>query len=294
MRHSSRSLHDARGAALAAALTIAAAGAATSADWPQLRGDVLRTGVASETLLPPLTLAWRYTAGAQQFNNVAPVIVGDTAYFAARGTQGGNLYAVDTMTGERRWEFPGAAGLPKGVTFPVSPTVIGDRIYAASSDGTLYVLNAKSGKKAQPEYEVGSAIASAPVIADGVLYLSTADGRLLALKADTYEPVWKSTYSIGDPIVGAPIIVGNIVYLQTLGNVIHAVAQGTGRRLWTYRVPRGIVPGAMSYAEGSLLIPNGNQLLSLQPRSGSRAGSAAFRATCSARPSPRAASSTSA
>lgn len=254
--------------ALFAALGLVAAGTANAADWPQLRGDALRTGVSSEKLLPPLTLAWRFTAGSQTLNGAAPVIAGDTAYFSARAATGGSLYAVDVATGEKRWEFPGGNGLPRGVNFPVSPVIADGKVYAVTSDGILYILNAKTGKKAQPEYELGEAVAAAPVVTDGVIYLSTSSGRVHAMRADTYEAVWKADYNIGDPIVGAPIVASNMVYLQTLGNVIHAVAQGTGRRMWTYRVPRGIPLNGVTYTEGSLLIPNGNQLLSLQPRSG--------------------------
>ncbi len=251
-----------------AALGLTALGAASAADWTQLRGDTLRTGVSREKLLPPLTLSWRFTAGSQNLNGASPIIAGELAYFSARSISGGSLYAVDVTTGAKRWEFPGGNGLPKGVNFPVSPVIVDDRVYAVSSDGTLYILNAKTGKRAQPEYDLGETVAAPPVVVDGIIYLSTSSGRLHAMRADTYEPVWKADYVIGDPIVGAPIVVGNLIYLQTLGNVLHAVAQGTGRRMWTYRVPRGIPINGITYLEGSLLIPNGNQLLALQPRSG--------------------------
>lgn len=262
------SSHAVGRAALIAALGLVAVGATSAGDWPQLRGDTLRTGVSSEKLLPPLTLAWRFTAGSQSLNGAAPVIVGDTAYFSARGTSGGSLYAVNVATGERRWEFPGGNGLPRGVNFPASPVVTGGKVYAVTSDGTLFVIDAKTGKRVQPEFELNEAVTAPPVVEDGVIYLSTSAGRLHAMKAATYESVWKTDYLIGDPIIGAPIVAGNLVYLQTLGNVIHAVAQGTGRRMWTYRVPRVIPLNGLTYTEGSLLISNGNQLLALQPRSG--------------------------
>ena len=76
---------------VAAALVLTSGIAAVAADWPQLRGDTQRTGVAAEAIKPPLAVQWRFTGGAQGNNLTSPVIVGNTVYYTTRASaqQGG-------------------------------------------------------------------------------------------------------------------------------------------------------------------------------------------------------------
>ena len=77
------------------------------------------------------------------------------------------------------------------------------QIYVGSRDGTLLVLNADDGALLW-EYDMGGAIASAPVLVDGepVLLVGSDNGVLVALDLDTHEPHW--TYETQGTVRGRP------------------------------------------------------------------------------------------
>src|SRR5438093_924095 len=89
-------------AGLLAALPPPPAGSQAAAPgWPQFRGNPSLTGVAGETLRPPLALAWSFEAGETVESSAA--IADDTVYV---GAQPGALHALDLRTGKPRWKYP--------------------------------------------------------------------------------------------------------------------------------------------------------------------------------------------
>jgi outer membrane protein assembly factor BamB len=92
------------------------------------------------------------------------------------GSLDGKLYAVDAVTGDKKWGFPAEGYFVVG-----SPAVDGaGRIYFGDSDGTLYALT-PSGQELW-RFHTGASIVSAPVITeDGTLYCSSCDSCLYVL-----------------------------------------------------------------------------------------------------------------
>lgn len=92
------------------------------------------------------------------------------------GSLDGKLYAVDAVTGDKKWSFP-----TEGYFVLGSPAVDGaGRIYFGDSDGTLYALT-PSGRELW-RFHTGASIVSAPVITEnGTLYCTSCDSRLYAL-----------------------------------------------------------------------------------------------------------------
>ncbi|MEI6431721.1 MAG: PQQ-binding-like beta-propeller repeat protein [bacterium] len=129
---------------------------AVADDWSQLRGDVTRRGVSSEKITTPLSLLWRFSAGAQTQNPSAPVVVGDTAYYAARGTgEGGVLYALDINTGARKWQFPwDPNGLPNKTLFTSAPMVSNGVIYVGHPMVVSTALMQRPVRKSLPSRQV--------------------------------------------------------------------------------------------------------------------------------------------
>lgn len=258
----------------AGALVVAAAPPqnAPASNWPELRGDVTRRGVTEEKLMPPLSLLWRFTGGPQSPNPVSPSIVGDTAYFAARGlgeAGGGVLYAIDTRTGARKWQYPSDNnGLRDRNTFQTAPLVADGRVYVGASDGLMYVLDANNGREVV-RFRTGRQIASAPALVDGTLYFGSNDGTFYALNPESGEPVWKQLYRAGDGVNSAPILADSFVFFTTNDNNIHAIKQATGIFRWKARLPFRVLANAPIYADNSLFVPNGPRLTAIQPASGS-------------------------
>ena len=284
MRISRRTQRARVGAAAALALTsgIAAIGAA-AADWPQLRGDTQRTGIAAEAIKPPLSVLWRFTGGVQNNNITSPVIIGNTVYFSTRASnqQGGVLYALDAKTGERKWSYPqDTNGLAGGKYFTTTVTHDSGKLYVGSSGGTLYVLDAKTGVEVGGPFQLGRRIESAPIIENGTLYFGCNDGMFYALDAQTGEKRWSQmdtrnrrsvgyAYPAGEGISSAPLLAGDMMLFQTTDNQIHGIKQATGNFRWKTRLPYTFLPHGMTFAGNSIFVATGPALYSVLPASGS-------------------------
>lgn len=276
MRNSSRRTYRALSGAVAALALATLIKTANAGDWPQLRGDAQRTGVSQETIAPPLTLLWRFTGGFQNQNTAAPVIAGDTAYFATKigSQQGGVLYAVDTQTGAKKWSFPKEntareSGLTGGNIFAATPTVVGGKVYAGATDGSMYVLDAATGEEII-RFNTGRRISSSALLEDNVLYFGSESGTLYALNPETGEtaPGWRK-FSARDAINSAPLLADTMLVVMTADNALHGIKRATGIHKWSYRLPYGATPNSMTYGDGSLYVPSGRRLVAIQPVSGS-------------------------
>jgi outer membrane protein assembly factor BamB len=129
----------------------------------------------------PLALLIGHSFGATR--SVAPVIASGKVFYTTRvsAQQGGVLYALDIKTGQKIWSFPNDAGLQSGHYFSATPTVDGNRIYVPSSNGSVYIIDATTGKEAAPSLSLGRKIESSPIIEDGILYFGSNDGKFYAL-----------------------------------------------------------------------------------------------------------------
>ena len=240
-------------------------------NWTMLRGDAARTGIAEETLEPPLSLLWRFTAGPQVGNGCAPAVVGNTVYFASRSSaeanSGGMLYAIDTNTGAEKWRYPGNEGLPGKFLFLTAPTVQDGVVYIGASDGNMYAVDANTGKLVV-RYRTTRPINSAAVIDNGSLVFGSDEGTLYNLNPQTGVPAWKQLYKSGDSINSAPVLADNLIFFTTNDNSVHAIRQSTGQFRWKLRLPFRVLPNAPVYSDGTLLVAAGQRLNAIQPSSG--------------------------
>ena len=84
---------------------------------------------------------------------------------------------------------------------------------------------------------------SAPLVVDGVMYVSTAQNHVFALDAVTGEQIWRYQHELPDEL---PTVYGNwnrgvaiaygLVYLGTLDNHVVAIEAETGREVWRVEV----------------------------------------------------------
>ncbi len=267
---------------VAAALVLTSGIAAVAADWPQLRGDTQRTGVAAEAIKPPLAVQWRFTGGVQGNNLTSPVIVGNNVYYTTRvsAQQGGVLYALDARTGARKWAFPNDPnGVPGGSYFTTTATYDKGRLYIGSSGGALYILDAETGKEVGGPFQLGRRIESAPVVDNGTLYFGCNNGMFYALDAETGERRWTRpdsrnrrtvgyAYAAGEGVSSAPLLAGDMMLFQTSDNQIHGIKQATGTFRWKTRLPYTFLPNGMTFAGSSLFLATGPALYSVLPNSG--------------------------
>jgi outer membrane protein assembly factor BamB len=244
---------------------------ARASDWPIYRGDTLHSGVSSENLVAPLTLSWRFTAGALKDNPSSPVIVGDTVYYTARGTDngGGVLFALDVQTGQQRWRYPAYNDLPDRTYFSTTPTVEGGKVYVGGNDRKLHIVDAKTGSDlVNGGLLIRSGISSAPLVLADSLLFGAENGTYYSFSATDYQPIWRPNFMTTSSINSAAILADGNIFFTTSDNTLWGVRETTGKSRWSQRVGSAFRPNRLVYGEGVLLVPGAQILYAYSPGTG--------------------------
>ncbi len=122
---------------------------------------------------------------------VTPAISG-RRIIAGSGT--GTVYCFDTKKQKLLWQFESEASVyrmsPYKKDFSAllsSPTIAGRRVYIGSSDGHLYALDIKTGRRLWA-HNFGVPVLSTPAISGNMLFIGTYDGQLYAFQGKS--PSW--------------------------------------------------------------------------------------------------------
>jgi outer membrane protein assembly factor BamB len=147
-------------------------------------------------------------------------------------------------------------------TADVSPVIGPDQatVYVTTQAGTVYALDAATGGVLWTA-AVGAAVTTEPALADGTLFVPTADGRLVALAAAgcgaaTCGSLWEG--STGSAIKVQPAVAGGVVFTGSDDGSLHAYdAAGCGAAtcpaLWTASTGSEIT-GAPAVTNGSVYV----------------------------------------
>lgn len=217
--------------------------ASPTSDWPTVRGNPARTGVADQPG-PTGEFGTRWTFNVPNALNT-PLVAGDTVYIASAV---GIVYAIDAGTGQQRWAFDMGSVAADVTNYP--PPVVGENLlYAAAYNGTVYALNRGDGT-VRWTYKTGANIDYSLVLAGDTIYVGDHGGTLSALDAANGSVRW--TASLGHPLTGASAVVDGVIYQIDTDGGVYALEAGTGKPVWskTYaaltRVPA--VSGGYAYS----------------------------------------------
>ena len=234
--------------------------------WPMFRGDPSLRGVAQTKLPDKLVLWWRFQTGAAV--NSSAAVDGRTVYV---GSLDGNLYALDTETGEKRWSFASED------TFEASPLVLDGTVYIGSSDTFLYAVrdgalvwkyetddkilgaanwvrspagdavwilvgsydcmlhcvDATAGTRVWT-YETDNYVNGTPAVADGRIVFGGCDAGLHVVSGETGEALEKVELGEACHVAGSVALDGSRVYLGHYGNAVICAELSTPEVLWVY------------------------------------------------------------
>jgi outer membrane protein assembly factor BamB len=259
------------------------------ANWPMFRGNLTHSGVSPETGIntttaSTLTPGWSASLGTTSFSSPAVVnlkSLGEPVVFAGGFN---SLDAYRASDGTRLWSFPVAKMVNS------SPAVLNGVVYFASSDGTIYALNAKNGAL-RCSFATGQFTETSPVVVedpDGsgpVIYLGTspplpAQGSEYAIYGPgnthgsctqdwafhgwTIQPggSW-SPPAYGTNASGTAVLVFGS---ENTDNSVYALNASTGAKIWTYRTnktaadddvgasPTISAPGVNGFADGVVYV----------------------------------------
>jgi outer membrane protein assembly factor BamB len=127
----------------------------------------------------------------------------------------------------------------------------GHKLYVATSGGTVYRLDGIDGS-IEWSGSLGAPAAAAPALADGVLYVPTTAGDLVAFASggcggtSPCTPLWSA--SAGSPVTRPPAVGGGVVFTGSADGTLHGfAAAGCGSAtcppLWTATTDGSAVTG---------------------------------------------------
>ena len=180
---------------------------------------------------------WEFTPGHHARSTLAVGIDGTVYIGANKPDQKNKFYAVNGITGKKRWEFPSSTLSPTLPTAYSSPAIgydgtvyFGSMDYNQDGNYLFYAVDGKTGKK---KWDFGSQYAAKafpPAIGtDGTVYVVT-NNFAYALNGETGRKKWqlKGTYF-------SPAIASNeTIYFGSNNNKLHAVNTRTGVRKWEF------------------------------------------------------------
>jgi outer membrane protein assembly factor BamB len=178
----------------------------------------------------------------------------------------GYLVAVDAPTGVVKWKFAGlrefrrtehAGATEISAEYDSSPAVVNGVVYVGGSIRGLevdyaspfFAVDAGTGRELW-RYVAERPIPSAPVVVDGVVYVISTDGQLVARDAATGKLRWD--YSLPGRVWESPAVADGIVFAPGENQLV-ALDAATGRQVWAYNTDLG-VPSTPAVHDGTVYI----------------------------------------
>ena len=116
------------------------------------------------------------------------------------------------------------------------------RLVLLLADNHIYALDVATGEP-RWSYVADTMIATVPVVAEGMVYVSSESGWFYALDAATGRLSW-SRESVA-PGLRAPMVVDGVLYAESGDGYLRALRAATGEELWQFQ--KGYFDGVPSY-----------------------------------------------
>ena len=152
-------------------------------------------------------------------------VTGSSRY--SSGGSGGSAYGVRASDGAILWRVKTDED---AILTP--PLLSGPTAYVAT-DHSAYALDARSGRivwHVTTWRSSGVAVRTAPVLANGVLYVMTGAGDIIALRASDGAALWRKALqgATASPLV----VVGGAVFVSDAAGIVTTLQARTGAVLW--------------------------------------------------------------
>ena len=203
-------------------------------DWPQVAGNPAHYGGNLAFFASPAEIWQASTAkGAvdEARRPLAPPVAANGRVFVLDAVL--NVRAYDAATGAEVWAV-GTAAPGEHDGFGGGLATDGERVYIVGGHGQALALEASTGRLYWRTALPGP-VRGAPALADGDLYVATADNRLLGIRADDGAIQWNVPGGVaGAGLLGAatPAVGrGAVIAALDTGEIL-AVRAANGREIW--------------------------------------------------------------
>jgi eukaryotic-like serine/threonine-protein kinase len=184
---------------------------------------------------------WDYTVNSAIYTT--PIVDGDLVYV---GTYSGKVLALSTLArsqnltfpqqryGEWEWDCPVDKGKSNAI---VADLVMSENaLYVASSNGRVYSLDKGTGDENWKREDIpvlAEKLWTSPVIQGDTLYISTFDGHLYALSAETGQLLdWAFEAKAG--FASSPVIYEDSIYVGSFDRHLYATEIGSNVSMWVF------------------------------------------------------------
>ncbi len=200
---------------------------AASADWPMLRADIHRSGIADAVAAAGLDVAWSVKLGSSVDSSPA---IADGKIFV--GTADGAVFCLHEADGSTVWQAPTDGCVVS------SPAIHQGTVYVGSVDRCLYAFDAASGA-VRWRVRTWEPVVASPLVFAGRVYFGSMDGSFKCLEADTGRPVWEQQ---SGPISGAAAAdEAGVVFYGDEAGTLWARDAATGTQIWKASVTGGFI-----------------------------------------------------
>ncbi len=167
---------------------------------------------------------WNYSFSRRGLN-VSPLVVGDRVFSGhseenTEGTAMGAIVAIDASGKGNVTKSHELWKIPEMMMGKSSPIYHEGRLYCFDDRAKLHVLDAKTGEPVAKRVALGTVMRPSPLMADGKIYICTANGRWYILQPDADKGVTKLNYGRlprGEECHASPIVSHGRIYLHTTG-----------------------------------------------------------------------------
>jgi len=189
---------------------------------------------------------WDYTITPATGIYTTPIVDGDLVYV---GTYNGIVLALNTSArvedlpfpqaryGEWEWYCPIENAKSNAIVADLAMSE--DALYVASSNGRVYSLDKGSGDENWKRQDIpvltenAEKIWNSPVIQGNTLYVSTFDGHIYTLSAETGQLLdWSFEAEAG--FASAPVIYEDIIYVGSFDRHLYAATIGSDVPVWIF------------------------------------------------------------
>ncbi|MFD7167006.1 outer membrane protein assembly factor BamB family protein [Streptomyces violascens] len=172
---------------------------------------------------------WSYPVGDAASCGGVPVRVApaqDGYVYVSAGTR---VLAIDIASGHVRWHFEAPAVFLCPPTFAPGPAVAGGGVYLADYLGTVYALDASTGKDRWRIATESRQSVEPVLVADGNIHVGSGNA-LYTLDAVTSTPKWR--FAAGGEVVGTPVVAEGRIHFGSADHCLYTLDAAGGQLRW--------------------------------------------------------------
>lgn len=191
-------------------------------DWLQLGGSPTHSKNAVNQITPPLKMLWRKDI---EHSPSGVITASDGTLFIS--TMGGKVFAIDHETGDTM----GSLNLDKTIGKGIAIDGIHGYFGRISKDKTLFGYELRNGNYIWKR-DIGP-VESIPLIAGGLLYVTTETGYLYCLDMETGAEKWK--FNAGKPFHSTPARWNGLIIATNDSGYVYGISASNGKLKWKFQ-----------------------------------------------------------